>query len=69
MIQELKNLNLPDEDIKFLEQEFGCLISRNPMSGWWRITTPAKDDMPIIFSWINALKTSASPKLTNMHNI
>lgn len=57
MITSIKNLNLPDEDIAFLEKEFGCLISRNPMSGWWRISTPAKDDMPIIFSWINALKT------------
>lgn len=57
MIQELKNLNLPDADIAFLEKEFGCLISRDYMSGWWRITTPTKEDMPIIFSWINALKT------------
>lgn len=69
MIQEIKNLNLPIHDIEFLEREFGCLISRNPMSGWWRITTPVKDDMPIIFSWINALKAGTSAKLTNMHNI
>jgi len=57
MIQEIKNLNLPNTDIELLEQEFDCLISRNPMTGWWRITTPAKEDMPLIFSWINALKT------------
>lgn len=69
MIQEIKNLNLPDADITLLEHEFGCLISRDYMSGWWRITTPAKDDMPIIFSWINALKTGVHPQLTNMHNI
>lgn len=65
MIQELKNLNLPDEDIKFLEQEFDCQISRNPMSGWWCISTPVKNDMPLIFSWINALKAGAQPKLTD----
>lgn len=69
MIQELKNLNLPDNDITLLEKEFDCLISRNPTTGWWRITTAAKEDMPIIFSWINALKSSAQPKKTSTPNI
>jgi len=67
MIQELKNLNLPDDDITLLEKEFDCLISRNPTTGWWRITTAAKENMPLIFSWINALKAGQWPATTRSY--